>query len=266
MVRVTFIPPYRATGTLKDEARVVFIRKGNSKFYSPSGSLIISAGDCMVMKCENFVNQWEENLDHSESQIIAFSLHPKVLKHIYQDHLPDMFIPPQPNMGSSLVRINPELSLKHFVNSLEFYFDNPHLISEELLTVKLRELVFLISRLQENPEIKQVLKSLFSSTSYLFKNIIQSNLYENLRIEELAFLCGLSLSSFQRKFQETFNTSPARYIRNKRIEKAKYLLKTSNSRISEIAFSTGFESVAHFSRTFRTICHCSPSDYRTANQ
>ncbi len=142
---------------------------------------------------------------------------------------------------------------------------HPHLHAEEIFIIKLREFIFLLSKLENNQRINAVLNTLSQSHIHQFSDIIQANIFNQLSLEELAFICGLSLSSFQRKFKETFNTSPARYIREQRIERAQYLLKTSNSRISEIAYSTGFENTAHFSRTFRKSCHCSPSDFRTKN-
>lgn len=216
----------------------------------------------MFMKCENFVNTWEANKDNSKSQVIAFRFYPQVLEHIYQNHLPKIFTEDSASIGASLVRIKPEESLKNFVKNLTFYLDNPELLTQEMLALKLRELIVLISKLEEHSVIKQTLKSLFHSKSIHFNTIIQAHLYENLKMSELAFICGVSLSSFKRQFHSVFGTTPRRYIREQRILKAQELLHNSQLSISEIAYSIGFESAAHFSKTFRTLCKCSPTEYQ----
>ena len=53
-----------------------------------------------------------------------------------------------------------------------------------------------------------------------------------------------------------------RYITKKKIEKAAAILKTNNSRVSDIAYDVGFDSLATFNRNFINIYGKSPSDYR----
>jgi AraC-like DNA-binding protein len=103
---------------------------------------------------------------------------------------------------------------------------------------------------------------MFKPMDIEFKSTIQSNMYSNLSIDELARLCHLSTSSFKRKFKDTFSTSPKKYISQKKVEKAANLLKTDDSRISDIAFDVGFDSVATFNRNFTSIYGKSPSEYR----
>ena len=99
-------------------------------------------------------------------------------------------------------------------------------------------------------QLKPILRELFSNKEYRFQEIIHANLYENLKLEELAFLTGLSVSSFQRKFKSIFHSSPRRYMLDQRLQKAKELLQNSSLRISEIAADCGFEDVGHFSKSF----------------
>lgn len=233
--------------------------------FSPSGRLNFNSGDCMFIKSDNFVNTWEVNIDQSPSMIIAFRFHPKVLSLIYQDNLPHVITSKKTIQGPSIIKIKPEDSLKQFIKNTIFYLNNPQLLTEDMLGLKLKELIILISQLKGHTDIKEALKSLFHTQSIQFNTIIQSNLFENLKMKELAFICGLSLSSFNRQFQKVYQTSPAKYIREKRIEKSKEWLKDNLLSISEIAFKTGFKSPAHFTKTFKSVNLCSPSQYRKAN-
>ena len=95
-----------------------------------------------------------------------------------------------------------------------------------------------------------------------FKEIIESNLYNGLSISEWAQLTNLSISSFKREFRKHYNSSPARYIKERKLKQAARLLTATNLRISEIAFDLGFSDLAHFSRSFQKEYQISPSDYR----
>ncbi len=88
------------------------------------------------------------------------------------------------------------------------------------------------------------------------------NIFEDLNTEDLAFLCAMSVSSFKRKFQEVFGTSPNKYITSKRLDKAQSLLRTTTLTISEIAYDCGFSDVSYFSKTFKKYYNSTPSDLR----
>jgi len=85
-----------------------------------------------------------------------------------------------------------------------------------------------------------------------------------LSLDELAALCHLSTSSFKRKFRETFDFSPKKFIALKKVERAAELLKSNEDRVSDIAYDVGFDSLATFNRNFSRIYGKSPSDYRVS--
>ena len=144
-----------------------------------------------------------------------------------------------------------------------FYFNNHDLVSEELLKLKVKELLLLLTKTDNLVSVRLLLKSLFSKTEFDFKTVIENNYLNPLSIEELAALCHLSLSSFKRKFVEIYNQPPARYIKKRRLEKAEELLSKTDETISEIAYSTGFSSISHFSRSFQEYYKTSPSEFRS---
>ncbi|MCG8573339.1 MAG: AraC family transcriptional regulator [Flavobacteriales bacterium] len=260
--RATFIPPFKAGESLLDEARFVSIIRGNSKLFVPNNQLELSSSDSMLMKCENFVNHWLPNEGDSTSQAIIVQFYPEVLAFAYDNKLPEIFNEKRNLNPDPAAKIKTNQIIEHFNKSLQFYFDNPSYVTDELLKIKIKELIELLIISDTNGKIKAILGTLFQTNEYEFKEIIHSHLYEDLSIQDLALFAGLSLSSFKRKFNTVFGTSPNRYIKGKRLEKAQSLLQTSNLRISEIAYDCGFNDVAYFSKTFQTAYNCSPSEYR----
>jgi transcriptional regulator GlxA family with amidase domain len=156
--------------------------------------------------------------------------------------------------------------VKKFVESLYFYFENPSLVSDELLELKIRELFLLLVQTKNAESVVALFSDLFTPRTLSLKEVVRSHLFSSLSIEDLAHLSNLSVSTFNRTFQSLFNDTPANYIKMKRLDRAKELLDISSLSISEIAFQTCFTDVAHFSRSFKTVHHYSPTEYRSRNK
>ena len=106
------------------------------------------------------------------------------------------------------------------------------------------------------------LNNLFNPTTVVFKDVIEAHLYSALSVEDLASLTNNSLTSFKRKFYEIYATSPAHYVKNKRLDRAANLLKITDQSISDISFKCAFSDLAHFSNSFKLKYNLTPSDYR----
>ena len=83
-----------------------------------------------------------------------------------------------------------------------------------------------------------------------------------LDVDALAKVAWMSNAHFIRSFKATFGETPHRYLQRRRIERAMERLRRTERSVSEICLEVGWTSFATFSRTFREIVGCSPSDYR----
>ncbi|MEM6723703.1 MAG: AraC family transcriptional regulator, partial [Bacteroidota bacterium] len=97
-----------------------------------------------------------------------------------------------------------------------------------------------------------------------FKSIIQAHLYRDLEVKDFASLTNDSMSTFKRKFKKIFQDTPARYIAEKKLEKAASLLRSTDLRIKDICYDCGFRDVSTFSKSFSRKYDLSPSAYRNA--
>ena len=71
---------------------------------------------------------------------------------------------------------------------------------------------------------------------------------------------------FIRTFSNTMGTSPLRYLRSIRMDKARVLLETTTYPVKEIALLVGYRSPLYFSRVFRASNGCPPSQFRCKHQ
>jgi len=89
---------------------------------------------------------------------------------------------------------------------------------------------------------------------------------EALRSEELAEVCHLSVSQFNRVFRSSLNQSPKAYLNRLRINASKKLLIESEMSLSEIGVNVGFYDGSEFGKRFREQEGMTPRAYRVRLQ
>ncbi|MEX2603614.1 MAG: alpha/beta fold hydrolase [Gracilimonas sp.] len=94
------------------------------------------------------------------------------------------------------------------------------------------------------------------------KSVMHENYLYNLKVEEFAKLCGKSLSAFKRDFRSAYHTTPARWIKRKRLEYSKKLLTDSDLNINQISYECGFVNSSHFIKSFREQFNITPHQFR----
>jgi AraC family transcriptional regulator len=91
---------------------------------------------------------------------------------------------------------------------------------------------------------------------------IESNLKRELTLRELAGIADLSPHHFARMFKQTIGVAPHRYVLERRLERAKMMLRTSTASLVEISLSMGFCSQSHFTSTFRRMVGATPTAFQ----
>jgi AraC-like DNA-binding protein len=87
-----------------------------------------------------------------------------------------------------------------------------------------------------------------------------SNFHFNVSVEKFAQLTGRSLAGFKRDFQKTFGSPPRHWLQDKRLNAAKYLIESKHQKPSAIYLDLGFESLSHFSYSFKKKFGKSPTE------
>jgi AraC-like DNA-binding protein len=85
---------------------------------------------------------------------------------------------------------------------------------------------------------------------------------EPLDIPALARIAHVSEAHFIRTFRATFGETPHRYLQRRRVERAMFLLRSTDRPVTDICLDVGFSSLGTFCRTFKEIIGESPSTHR----
>lgn len=126
-------------------------------------------------------------------------------------------------------------------------------------------LLLLISKFLNAKEFKtnhsqSVPSKILDTMSY-----VQLHLSENITVSQLAQRVNQNQDYFSKQFLTHTGQRPLNYIHEKKIERAQYLIATSDKTFLEIALDTGFSNLPHFSKIFKQIVSLTPGAYRNQN-
>jgi transcriptional regulator GlxA family with amidase domain len=85
---------------------------------------------------------------------------------------------------------------------------------------------------------------------------------EPLDVPSLARIACVSEAHFIRTFRQAFGEPPNRYLQRRRVERAMFLLRSTDRSVTDICMEVGFSSLGTFSRVFRDIVGEPPSSFR----
>ncbi|MGY3214809.1 helix-turn-helix domain-containing protein [Mucilaginibacter sp. HD30] len=255
-------PPFAFDFPVEERACFLYVLQGEMQFQFEDDQTDIPVNHSLLLNCLISGKQIRNTKDTSAGEVVIVTFHPEILKKIYERELPAIIQPGKSVSNQSHGKINNEFLIQKYIEGLLFYFENPSLVNDEIMILKLKEIILLLSQTRQVETIQVILSQLFSPAKFSFKQIIEANLFSQVNIEELAKKSNLSVSSFKREFAKLYNDTPANYIKNKKLMKAAELLLASDNRIADIAYNCGFNDLANFTKSFHDKYQVSPTHYR----
>lgn len=152
--------------------------------------------------------------------------------------------------------------LINFTRSLNSLLVGDKPVHPQLQKVKLEELLVYLA-VQYPAQIQQIGNMHYEADDdLLIRRAVTSHITSNITVEELAFLCNMSLSTFKRRFARLYENSPNKWLLEKRMEKAAEMLRTNNYKASEIFSELGYENLSSFIQAFKQIYGVTPKQYQ----
>ncbi|MGB3064170.1 helix-turn-helix domain-containing protein [Sphingobacterium thalpophilum] len=259
--------PFHYDFTIAEQACFLYVLKGVFEYQRDDNRMSLAKDYALLLNCIQSGQQIQHCKTDDECQILIVTFYPDILKKVYDRELPYLLRKPRDVISNkSAEMLNNDILIKKYVEGLLFYFENPLLINDDILILKLKEILLLLAQSGDAATVQLILSQLFSPDTYSFKQIIEANLFSQLTIEQLAAHCNLSISSFKREFARLYQDTPANYIKHKKLQKAADLLVFSEKRITDIAFECGFNDLATFTKNFTDAYHIHPTGYRQAKR
>lgn len=134
-------------------------------------------------------------------------------------------------------------------------------IADALLPLKLEELmVYLAHRYPADfPAFVAGLDR--GGAEGLLRRVVEHNIHSNLTLEELAFLCHMSQSTFKRKFELVYGAPPIRWFHERRMRRAAHLLEHQGRKATEIYEELGYRNLSSFVQAFKKEFGVTPGNF-----
>lgn len=162
----------------------------------------------------------------------------------------------------TVINLNLDEVLSAYFHSVLSYFAKAEPPPGNLLEIKFKELILDLLLSPRNESLCSYFKSLCDRSKTSIREIMESNFMYNMKLEEFAYLSGRSITSFKKDFISTFNCTPGKWLLQRRLEQAKYLLEVTDKNINELVFETGFENASHFIRVFKQAYGLAPLQFK----
>ncbi|PWV50612.1 AraC family transcriptional regulator [Chitinophaga sp. S165] len=244
-----------------EEHLLLFLLEGSLKVIYGKESFQVNRNEMILLKKATLINYESVGnpLNNNLFSCLMFSLKDEMIKSFLTST--DLKIAKQDVDIKDLSSVQPmDDCLIAFAHSLGPFFKNVDKVAPSQLRHKMMELLYDTAVCSDT--IFQQILHLQEPVRMDLREVVERHYATPIRIEELAYLSGRSLSSFKREFQQIFNVPPATWIREKRLNKAKEMLETTAMSVSEICYSLGFENVSHFSRIFKQYHGIMPTSLR----
>ena len=235
---------------------VVYVMEGRKIWHTAHGSYDLREGSCVfVRKGACIVEQFFD----AAFCLVMFFLPDDFICDVFAKESQTPLYAPLRGKYDPIIPIDNNPKVQAFYNSMIPYFAGDNIPDKSLLELKFRELILTIADNPKNVNVTYFCTLLQEPQSVSLQKVMEENYCFNFKLGEFAQLSNRSLSAFKRDFQKKFNTTPGKWLPEKRLHHSMHLLTNMGKTVSEASFESGFENPSHFSRVFRQHFGMSPA-------
>ena len=227
-----------------------FLQTGKKQVHFSDSSVGVNDRQSLLTRSGNAL--WTELLDNEKVYFCKLFFFSGVhLSDFMQRHPADFALPHDNTTAAPFFIIENDAYTQAFVGSLATLLAMQPTGMQALTANKFEEIMlYLLSKY--GTSFAQFLLSLAADDQQSsFQKTVQANALSNLSLEEIAFLCNMSLSTFKRHFVHTYGETPGKWLQHKRLSRAYELLQTGSKTPSEIYGAFGYNNLSNFSAAFK---------------
>ncbi|WP_421940613.1 helix-turn-helix domain-containing protein [Pedobacter sp.] len=234
-----------------------FQLSGETHAVFPGGTAVIPENTIILIRKNHLIRTTKYPSSAGEYKFISINLDQEVLQ---QYAFENKIKIGGRYKGSQRLFFEPDEFLKSYFISLEPYINKKKEATPRLADLKIREAIELL--LQANSDFKQILFDFSSPHKMDLEDFMKKNYMFNVSLEAFAQLTGRSLSVFKRDFSRIFSMSPKKWLQERRMQEAHYLIKHLAQKPTDFYLDLGFENLSHFYSSFKKKYGITTTDLR----
>lgn len=228
---------------------------GQTQIYSRQHEMILKEGQFLVARRNQFAKSIKVPGKGKEYQCISVILTTDRLRQYASNN---GIVCEEKYDGKKNIILSPDPLLKGYFHSVLPYVDQWEKIGKRRASAKVNEAIELL--LQLRPNLKCFLFDLADPNKEDLEAFMLKNFQYNAPIQSFAKLSGRSLTGFKREFASTFKTTPGKWLKDKRLSEAYYLIREKNRNPHDFYMDLGFENLSHFYTCFKQKYGITPSE------
>ena len=151
--------------------------------------------------------------------------------------------------------------IRHFITSIQALIKAEGQLPPTVRQIKLEELLLYLLHL--DPARFRAIQIITKDREQLqIRKVVESHIGQLISVDELAFLCHMSTSTFKRRFGDIYHTTPQKWLTIKKLELAAQVLRSGEENPSGIFLKVGYQNHSSFSEAFRKHFGITPSEYQ----
>ena len=223
------------------------------------GEYTFKAGECVFAKKGSIIAA--RHLIHADFCELRVFVPDDFIKSVFQKYRIPLSEAEPNEKTDTLIPLITDDVLKAYFHSLLTYFHQSAPPPEALLKLKFEELVVNILSNNTHRPIKCFFSEICRLAKPSIKEIMEANFFSKLSLDEFARLCARSLTGFKQEFNIIFQTTPGKWLLEKRLEFGRYMIETTAFSLDEICEMSGFENRTHFIRVFKNRYGVTPGKF-----
>ena len=193
---------------LKDEAYFVHLIHGNHVAITPSEVMEVPEGNLAFSVGENLILKAYPNRDKGIYQTIIIHINRESILKALANSFPDINSSKDREFSFDTITGKPCIITQNYIQGILHYFNNTHIITNEIIELKIKEILLLLLRSKKANQVAALLEGFVNKETTSFKNTVENHLLNDISLNELAHLCNMSLSTFKRHFKKIYMLLP----------------------------------------------------------
>jgi AraC-like DNA-binding protein len=224
----------------------LYVKKGGISFYDGTKTYKLRAGECGIARKNSLV---KFIVAESEERFEPF------LQQFQKKHETGTVVF---ETKDALIKIDNKALIEDFIISLKPYYKGVMALDEAFEDLKYEELLIILLKIQ--PSLPGLFFDFGRPEKINLEKFMNVNYKFNVHVDRFAYLTGRSLSAFKRDFKMIFDETPKRWLLQKRLQEAYFLIEKKHKKPSNIYLDLGFEDLSHFSSAFKNLFGMRPSE------
>jgi len=224
---------------------LVHILSGEMRIAAADRQYNFFAGDTVLLPRNQLGRMSKMPVDGQPCVAISILFRRDILQHYYASH---EIAPPAPHIPQ-LKAFDSHPLLESLFSSLLPYFKLTDALPADIATFKIEEAIRVLRAIDNG--VDHLLAQFEEPGKLDLVEFMEKNYMFNLPLEKFGYLTGRSLTTFKKDFEKAFQTTPGKWLTQKRLELAHYQIFEKKRKPSDVYIDVGFENLSHFSFAFK---------------